>query len=113
MTTPLADFPGNRLRRALRVSTSALANTADRIPQLRGCCGFATRIIYYIDRPGPVVRDQGPPGVFHDPMYIIVNLAMGLEETLKAVGFRRWRIAQTWFEFEIDRISAYSKSTPN
>ena len=61
------------------------------------------RIIYYIDRK-PVSEIKVPVG-FEDPMYMIVNLAMGSRT------FRAWDSSTAnrpnAVAFEIDRISAY------
>ena len=61
------------------------------------------RIIYYIDRQ-PMSEIKVPVG-FHDPMYMIVNLAMGTK-TLPGVGFVDATSPVT-VAFEIDRISAW------
>jgi beta-glucanase (GH16 family) len=61
------------------------------------------RITYFIDRK-PVSEIKVPVG-FHDPMYMIVNLAMG-SKTLEGVGFVDGESPDT-VAFEIDRISAY------
>lgn len=65
------------------------------------------RLVYFIDRM-PVSDIKVPIG-FDDPMYMIVNLAMGSKFFL-GVGFVD---AQTpaMVEFEIDRISAYQMDT--
>jgi beta-glucanase (GH16 family) len=61
------------------------------------------RIVYFIDRK-PVADIKVPAG-FDDPMYMIVNLAMGAKY-FKGVGFVDAESPDT-VEFEIDRISAY------
>jgi beta-glucanase (GH16 family) len=61
------------------------------------------RIVYYIDRK-PVSDIRVPTG-FDDPMYMIVNLAMGAKY-FQGVGFVDANSPQT-VEFQIDRISAY------
>jgi len=61
------------------------------------------RIVYFIDRK-PVSEIKVPVG-FHDPMYMIVNLAMG-SKFFKGVGIVDGESPDT-VEFEIDRISAY------
>src|SRR5271169_1969178 len=61
------------------------------------------RIIYFIDRK-PVSDIKVPVG-FDDPMYMIVNLAMGAKN-FQGVGFVDGKSPNT-VEFEIDRISAY------
>jgi beta-glucanase (GH16 family) len=61
------------------------------------------RIVYYIDR-RPVSDIKVPVG-FDDPMYMIVNLAMGAKY-FKGVGFVDAQSPVT-VEFKIDRISAY------
>jgi beta-glucanase (GH16 family) len=61
------------------------------------------RIVYYIDR-RPVSEIKVPVG-FDDPMYMIVNLAMG-SKFFGGVGFVDGLSPDT-VAFEIDRISAY------
>jgi beta-glucanase (GH16 family) len=61
------------------------------------------RVIYFIDRK-PVSDIKVPVG-FDDPMYMIVNLAMG-SKFFKGVGFVDGESPDT-IEFQIDRISAY------
>jgi beta-glucanase (GH16 family) len=61
------------------------------------------RIVYFIDRK-PVSEIKVPVG-FHDPMYMIVNLAMG-SKYFQGVGIVDGESPDT-VEFEIDRISAY------
>jgi beta-glucanase (GH16 family) len=61
------------------------------------------RIVYFIDRK-PVSDIKVPIG-FDDPMYMIVNLAMGAKY-FKGVGSVDAQSPET-VEFEIDRISAY------
>jgi beta-glucanase (GH16 family) len=61
------------------------------------------RLIYFIDRK-PVSDIKVPVG-FDDPMYMIVNLAMGAKY-FGGVGFVDGESPNT-VEFEIDRISAY------
>jgi beta-glucanase (GH16 family) len=61
------------------------------------------RIVYFIDRK-PVSDIKVPVG-FDDPMYMIVNLAMGAKN-FKGVGLVDAESPDT-VEFEIDRISAY------
>jgi len=61
------------------------------------------RIVYFIDRK-PVSEIKVPSG-FHDPMYMIVNLAMG-SKYFQGVGIVDGESPDT-VEFEIDRISAY------
>jgi beta-glucanase (GH16 family) len=61
------------------------------------------RIVYFIDRK-PVADIKAPIG-FDDPMYMIVNLAMG-SKYFTGVGFVDTESPVT-VEFEIDRISAY------
>jgi len=65
------------------------------------------RIIYYIDRK-PVSDIKVPVG-FDDPMYMIVNLAMG-SKFFGGVGFVDGE-SPTTVAFEIDRISAYQIDT--
>src|SRR6266481_1101717 len=61
------------------------------------------RIVYFIDRK-PVSEIKVPVG-FDDPMYMIVNLAMG-SKFFQGVGIVDGESPDT-VEFEIDRISAY------
>jgi len=61
------------------------------------------RITYYIDR--KPVADIKVPRRFDDPMYMIVNLAMGAKN-FQGVGFVSMESPVT-VEFEIDRISAF------
>jgi beta-glucanase (GH16 family) len=61
------------------------------------------RITYFIDRK-PVSEIKVPVG-FNDPMYMIVNLAMG-SKTFEGVGFVDGE-SPNIVAFEIDRISAY------
>jgi beta-glucanase (GH16 family) len=61
------------------------------------------RIVYFIDRK-PVSEIKAPVG-FNDPMYMIVNLAMG-SKNFEGVGFVDG-MSPNSVEFEIDRISAY------
>jgi beta-glucanase (GH16 family) len=68
-----------------------------------GVLWLRDRLIYFIDRK-PVSEIKVPVG-FHDPMYMIVNLAMGAKD-FPGVGFVDAESPAT-VEFEIDRISAY------
>lgn len=68
-----------------------------------GVLWLPDRIIYYIDRK-PVSDIKVPVG-FMDPMYMIVNLAMG-SKFFGGVGFVDGESPVT-VAFEIDRISAY------
>jgi beta-glucanase (GH16 family) len=68
-----------------------------------GVLWLPDRIIYYIDRK-PVSDIKVPVG-FIDPMYMIVNLAMG-SKFFGGVGFVDGESPVT-VAFEIDRISAY------
>jgi hypothetical protein len=61
------------------------------------------RITYFIDRQ-PVSEIKVPIG-FHEPMYMIVNLAMGSKD-FDGVGFVDGESPDT-VAFEIDRVSAY------
>ena len=61
------------------------------------------RLIYFIDR--KPVSDIKVPETFQDPMYIIVNLAMGAKY-FQGVGFVDAESPAT-VAFEIDRISAW------
>jgi beta-glucanase (GH16 family) len=68
-----------------------------------GVLWMQDRIIYYIDRK-PVSDIKVPIG-FNDPMYMIVNLAMGSKD-FGGVGFVDGESPVT-VDFEIDRISVY------
>jgi beta-glucanase (GH16 family) len=61
------------------------------------------RIIYMIDR-RPVSEIKVPVG-FDDPMYMIINLAMGAKN-FQGVGFVDGESPNT-VAFEIDRVTAY------
>ena len=61
------------------------------------------RVVYYIDRK-PVLDIKAPAG-FGDPMYMIVNLAMGAKR-FGGVGFVDAKSPDV-VEFQIDRVSAY------
>jgi beta-glucanase (GH16 family) len=65
------------------------------------------RIIYFIDRE-PVSEIKVPVG-FEDPMYMIVNLAMGAKD-FPGVGFIDGESPNT-VAFEIDRISVFQIDT--
>ena len=56
---------------------------------ITACCGSADRITYFIDRK-PVSEIKVPIG-FDDPMYMIVNLAMG-SKNFRGRRIRRRRI---------------------
>ena len=68
-----------------------------------GVLWLKDRVIYFIDR--KPVSDISVPTGFDDPMYMIVNLAMGAKY-FQGVGFVDWE-SPNMVEFEIDRISAY------
>jgi len=68
-----------------------------------GVLWMRDRLVYFIDRK-PVSDIKVPIG-FDDPMYMIVNLAMG-SKYFEGVGFVDAESPVT-VEFEIDRISAY------
>jgi beta-glucanase (GH16 family) len=68
-----------------------------------GVLWLKDRVIYFIDR--KPVSDISVPIGFDDPMYLIVNLAMGAKY-FQGVGFVDWE-SPNMVEFEIDRISAY------
>ena len=68
-----------------------------------GVLWMPDRIIYFIDR--KPVSDIKVPAGFHDPMYMIVNLAMG-SKNFQGVGFVDAE-SPVAVEFEIDRVSAY------
>ncbi len=61
------------------------------------------RLVYFIDR--KAVSEIKAPSSFEDPMYMIVNLAMG-SKVLAGVGFVDTQSPPV-VEFQIDRISAY------
>jgi beta-glucanase (GH16 family) len=61
------------------------------------------RLVYFVDR--KPVSDIKVPARFEDPMYMIVNLAMGAKN-FEGVGFVDAKSPAT-VEFQIDRISAY------
>lgn len=61
------------------------------------------RIVYFVDR--KPVSDIKVPAGFEDPMYMIVNLAMG-SKNFQGVGFVDAK-SPAAVEFEIDRISAW------
>lgn len=68
-----------------------------------GMLWLQDRLIYFIDR--KPVSDIKVPDTFVDPMYMIVNLAMGTK-TLPGVGFVD-ATSPVAVAFEIDRISAW------
>jgi beta-glucanase (GH16 family) len=68
-----------------------------------GVLWMPDRLVYFIDRK-PVSEIKVPAG-FQDPMYMIVNLAMG-SKNFEGVGFVDAE-SPVAIEFEIDRISAY------
>lgn len=68
-----------------------------------GVLWLPDRLIYFIDR--KPVFDMRVPDTFVDPMYMMVNLAMGTK-TLPGVGFVDATSPVT-VAFEIDRISAW------
>jgi len=68
-----------------------------------GVLWMRDRVVYFIDRQ-PVSDIKVPIG-FDDPMYMIVNLAMGAKY-FQGVGFVDGKSPDT-VAFEIDRISAY------
>jgi beta-glucanase (GH16 family) len=61
------------------------------------------RVVYFIDR--KAVSEIKAPTTFEDPMYMIVNLAMG-SKNFGGVGFVDTRSPDK-VEFQIDWISAY------
>ncbi len=61
------------------------------------------RLVYFIDR--KPVSEIKAPGTFEDPMYMLVNLAMG-SKVFGGVGFVDAQSPPT-VEFQVDRISAY------
>jgi hypothetical protein len=61
------------------------------------------RVVYFIDR--KPVSEIKAPTTFEDPMYMIVNLAMGSKD-FSGVGFVDMRTPDK-VEFQIDWISAY------
>ena len=68
-----------------------------------GALWLRDRLVYFIDR--RPVADIKVPDDFSDPMYMIVNLAMGAKY-FGGVGFVDGESPDV-VEFEIDRISAY------
>jgi beta-glucanase (GH16 family) len=68
-----------------------------------GALWLRDRLVYFIDR--RPVADIKVPDDFSDPMYMIVNLAMGAKY-FDGVGFVDGESPDV-VEFEIDRISAY------
>ena len=68
-----------------------------------GVLWLQDRLIYFIDR--KPVSDIKVPDTFVDPMYMIVNLAMGSKK-FPGVGFVDATSPVT-VAFEIDRISAW------
>jgi beta-glucanase (GH16 family) len=68
-----------------------------------GALWLRDRLVYFIDR--RPVADIKVPDDFSDPMYMIVNLAMGAKY-FSGVGFVD-RESPDVVEFEIDRISVY------
>jgi beta-glucanase (GH16 family) len=68
-----------------------------------GVLWLQDRLIYFIDR--KPVFDMRVPDTFVDPVYMIVNLAMGTK-TLPGVGFVD-ATSPAMVAFEIDRISAW------
>lgn len=68
-----------------------------------GVLWLQDRLIYFIDR--KPVSDIRVPDTFEDPMYMIVNLAMG-SKNFEGVGFVDAESPVT-VAFEIDRISAW------
>jgi beta-glucanase (GH16 family) len=68
-----------------------------------GALWMRDRIVYFIDR--KPVEDIKTPIGFDDPMYMIVNLAMGAKY-FTGVGFVTAESPET-VAFEIDRVSAY------
>src|ERR1700739_1779680 len=67
------------------------------------------RLVYFIDR-RPVAAITGPAG-FEDPMYMIINLAMG-SKVFGGVGFVCAQ-SPSVVEFQIDRVSAYQIDAPD
>ena len=67
------------------------------------------RLVYFIDR--KAVSDIKVPASFDDPMYMIVNLAMG-SKVFGGVGFVDMQ-SPPEVEFQIDRVSAYQIDTSN
>ena len=67
------------------------------------------RLVYFIDR-RPVADIKVPAG-FEDPMYMIINLAMG-SKVFGGVGFVDAQSPPV-VEFQIDRVSAYQIDAPD
>ncbi len=61
------------------------------------------RVVYFLDR--NAVSEIKAPATFEDPMYMIVNLAMGAKD-FPGVGHVNANSPEK-VEFQIDRISAY------
>jgi beta-glucanase (GH16 family) len=67
------------------------------------------RLVYFIDR--RPVSDIKVPASFEDPMYMIINLAMG-SKVFGGVGFVDMQSPPV-VDFQIDRVSAYQIDAPN
>jgi beta-glucanase (GH16 family) len=67
------------------------------------------RLVYFIDR--RPVYDIKVPASFEDPMYMIINLAMG-SKVFGGVGFVDAQ-SPSVVEFQINRVSAYQIDPPN
>jgi hypothetical protein len=67
------------------------------------------RLVYFIDR--RPVYDIKVPTSFEDPMYMIINLAMG-SKVFGGVGFVDAQ-SPSVVEFQINRVSAYQIDPPN
>jgi hypothetical protein len=66
------------------------------------------RLVYFIDR--KAVSEIKVPATFEDPVYMIIDLAMG-SKTLGGVGFVDMQ-SPSEVEFQIDRVSAYQLDAP-
>ena len=66
------------------------------------------RLVYFIDR--KAVSEIKVPATFEDPVYMIIDLAMG-SKTLGGVGFVDAK-SPSEVEFQIDRVSAYQLDAP-
>ena len=89
--------------RAIAEAINAIVPNAPTAFHDYGVLWLQDRLIYFIDR--KPVFDMRFPDTFVDPMYMIVNLAMGTK-TIPGVGFVDETSPAT-LAFEIDRISAW------
>ena len=87
----------------MRRVTLGSADCASTAFHAYGVLWLQDRLIYFIDR--KPVSDIRVPDTFEDPMYMIVNLAMG-SKNFEGVGFVDAESPVT-VAFEIDRVSAW------